>query len=81
MDALYWLTSLAALTGVWLNIRRHVACFYLWTATNAVWAWADWRHGLKAQAALQCVYLVLSLWGIWKWSARKKGDGRGEDSR
>lgn len=66
---LYWLTSLAALVGVWLNIKKHVACFWLWAATNAVWAYADFRHGLPAQAALQAVYFTLSLYGIWKWSA------------
>ena len=64
---LYWLTALAALIGVWLNIRRHVACFYLWAVTNAIWAVADYRHGLPQQAALQAVYFGLSLYGINRW--------------
>ena len=74
---IYWLTALAALLGVWLNIRRHVACFYIWTVTNAVWAVLDWSHDLHAQAALMTVYLGLSIWGIWKWS-QPKGGHRGE---
>jgi nicotinamide mononucleotide transporter len=75
MDALYWLVSLAALAGVWLNVRKHVACFYIWSITNAVWAYADLTHGLHAQAALQAVYFTLSLWGICAWS--RKGDTHG----
>ena len=66
--AVYWATSVAALLGVWLNIRKHVACFYIWAFTNAVWAYADASHGLTAQASLQTVYFLLSLYGIACWS-------------
>ena len=65
---IYWLVSIAALVGVALNIRKHVACFYVWACTNATWAYVDWTHGLPAQAALMAVYFLLSLWGIWKWT-------------
>lgn len=65
---LYELTALASLVGVWLNIRKHVACFYIWAATNAVWTVADWQHGLPQQAMLQGVYFGLSIHGIVRWS-------------
>jgi nicotinamide mononucleotide transporter len=68
VTVLYWLTSLAALIGVWLNIRKHVASFWIWAFTNAVWAGVDYVHGIHAQAALQTVYFALSIYGIWKWS-------------
>lgn len=74
MQLIHWLTAAFALTGVVLNIRRHVACFYIWTATNATWAVVDWSHGLHAQACLMAVYFALSLWGIWQWTQPKKGD-------
>jgi hypothetical protein len=67
VSEIYWLVSLAALTGVWLNVRKHVACFYVWSVTNAVWAYADWIHGLHAQATLQAGYFVLSIWGVVSW--------------
>ncbi len=67
---IYWLTSLAALIGVVLNIRRHVGCFWIWSVTNAVWLYADLTHGLYAQAALMAIYLVLALYGISSWSRR-----------
>jgi nicotinamide mononucleotide transporter len=70
VTALYWCTSLAALVGVWLNIRKHVACFWIWTATNGIWACVDFMYGIRAQAALQLIYLGLSLYGIRKWSKR-----------
>ena len=71
-SAAYWLTSLAALIGVWLNIQRRVACFWIWMVTNAVWVVADIRHEIYPQAALQSVYFLLSIYGIWRWSKRSE---------
>jgi nicotinamide riboside transporter PnuC len=68
VTALYWATSVASLVGVLVNIRGHVACFWIWAVTNAVWAVADWQHGLPQQAAVQAVYFGLSIYGIRRWS-------------
>lgn len=77
MDALYWLTAVAALTGVVLNIHRHSACFAIWAVTNATWAVVDYSHGIHAQAALQAIYFGLSIYGLVKWrSARRMCEGR-----
>ena len=74
---LYWVTSVAALIGVWLNIKKHVACFWIWAFTNATWTYVDLQHEIYPQAALQAAYFVLALYGIIKWSAqvryRRKG--------
>jgi nicotinamide riboside transporter PnuC len=69
---MYWVVSAAALVGVVLNIRKHVACFYIWASTNAIWVYADWNHGLPAQATLQALYCALSIWGICAWSADRR---------
>jgi nicotinamide riboside transporter PnuC len=65
---LYWLMAVISLVGVVLNIHGYRVCFVLWAISNATWAVADYRHGLPQQAALQAVYFLLSLYGIWKWS-------------
>ena len=70
-STVHWFTSVAALLGVWLNIRRNVACFYVWFVTNTIWAYADFQHGLPAQAALQLFYVAFSVYGIWSWSRTK----------
>jgi len=65
---LYWLTSIAALIGVWFNIKKHVSCFYIWTCTNAIWVYADIEHEIYSQATLQAVYFMLAIYGICTWS-------------
>ena len=68
--AFYWIVSVAALIGVWLNIKKNVACFWIWAFTNAAWLVVDVKHGIYPQAALMAVYLVLSIYGIYKWRGR-----------
>ena len=77
---MYWLVSMASLIAVVLNIKRSVLSFWIWSGTNAVWTYADLTHGLLPQAALQGVYFVLSIYGIWNWTARKKGPSHGSDN-
>ena len=72
MTTLYWLTAAAALLGVVLNIRKHVACFWIWSVTNAIWAYADYAHGLTPQAAVQAIYFALSIYGIARWSKDRR---------
>jgi nicotinamide riboside transporter PnuC len=74
MSIFYWVVAIAALFGVYLNVRTNVACFWIWAATNATWTYADFTHGLHAQAALQAGYFFLSLWGIWSWSRHGEED-------
>ena len=74
---LYWLVSLAALLGVVLNIRKSAWCFPIWIGTNATWAVVDWTHGLVAQAALMLVYLILAIYGCWRWTMDEQ---RGESA-
>ena len=75
MEIIYWITALAALLGVWLNVQKHVACFWIWAVTNAVWTYADITHDLLPQAGLQAVYFGLSIYGIWKWGMESKKGG------
>ena len=70
---IYWLTAAAALLGVLLNIRKHVASFWIWSVTNATWTYVDYQHGIYPQAALQAVYFLLSIYGIWRWTVPKEG--------
>jgi nicotinamide riboside transporter PnuC len=79
MTFVYWVTSLAALLGVLLNIRKQVAAFWIWSVTNAVWTYADLTYGLYPQAALMAAYFALSIYGIWSWS-RKEGGLDGEEA-
>jgi len=67
---LYWVTAGLSLLGTWLNVRRHRACFAIWTATNAVWIQASFSHGLPEKGTLHVAYLLLALYGAWHWRPR-----------
>ena len=67
MTVVFWLTAIASLAGVWLNIERKAACFVLWMVSSAVWAFADATHGLVPQALVQACYFCLSIHGFVRW--------------
>ena len=72
--ALHWITAVAALVGVWLNIKKHVACFWIWTGTNAAWAYVDLVHGIYAQSVLHVIYVALAVYGITQWRERSSDE-------
>jgi len=74
MSIIYWATALIALTGIVLNIRKNVICFYLWAISNASWCAIDLNHGIYAQSLIQAVYFGLSIYGAWKWTADSKNN-------
>src|SRR5262249_17667445 len=69
---IYWITAVASLLAVWLNIRHCGACFWIWSVTNAIWMYADVVHGLMPQAIVQGIYLALSFYGITAWRNREE---------
>ena len=64
--------TLFALLGVVLNIKKKVACFYIWFFTNVSWCIVDFYKGIPMQSALFAIYAVLALYGIYEW--REKND-------
>ncbi len=64
---LYWICAAAAMLGVWINIRKHPACYWIWLCTNAVWTYSCFDHGMHAQACLHIAYMGLSVYGIRQW--------------
>lgn len=67
-----FLLTIAALTGVVLNIKKKISCFYVWLVTNVCWAVIDFYKGIPAQGVLFTVYAGLAVYGIYEW--RKSND-------
>lgn len=71
-----WFTTALCLLGTVLNVKKMVACFYLWTVGNVMWLAFDLMQGLYSRAVLDTVQLILALWGIKCWSRHPpKGNG------
>lgn len=60
--------TILALIGVVLNIKKQVACFWIWLVTNISWAVVDFYKGIPLQGVLFSVYACLAVYGIWEWS-------------
>ena len=65
-----WLLTALSLVGTALNVKKRIACFYLWTVVNIAWVFVDFRQELYARSVLDGVHLAFAVWGIWDWTKR-----------
>lgn len=80
-----WLEIAAMLTGlagVWLTVRENVWCFPMGILNVTLYAWLFYTPEVRlyADALLQCIYIVLLVYGWVKWSG-KKGDKKISESK
>ena len=66
---LWGLTTLSLL-GTALNVKKRIACFYLWAVVNVAWVFVDCHQGLWARSALDGVHFACAVWGIFDWTRR-----------
>ncbi len=62
----WFLTGLSIL-GTIYNLQKRAAGWVIWTIANFGWIVIFTMKGLMAEAFLFSVYLVLSIYGIFKW--------------
>ena len=66
---LWGLTALSLL-GTALNVKKRIACFYLWAVVNVAWVFVDCHQGLWARSALDGVHFAFAVSGIFDWTRR-----------
>lgn len=62
----WFLTGLSIL-GTLYNLQKRVAGWVIWTISNIGWIVSFSLKGMLAEATLFSVYLILSVYGIFKW--------------
>jgi len=67
-----WLITIASIIGTVANIYKKKWCFWIWLVTNSLWLIIDFRAGLYAQAFLFGIYLLLAVWGLYRWNRDKE---------
>lgn len=60
-----------SLVATYLNVHKKKVCFKIWLGTNLAWVCYDWWIGAVWQAVLFACYVVLAVWGIWRWKDGK----------
>lgn len=62
-----WLLTALSIIGTLYNLQKRAAGWIIWTISNAGWIMSFTMKGLLAEATLFSVYLILSVYGIFKW--------------
>lgn len=58
---------LFGIAGVWLTIRRHIWCWPVGLVNVGLFAFVFFHARLYGAAVLQLVYVVISLYGWYRW--------------
>ncbi len=69
-----WLEVLGIITSlicVWLNTRQNVWGWFWSIISSGIYGVIFWQFGLKSDAELQGVFILLSLYGIYQWKFSK----------
>lgn len=66
-----WILTAVSLTGSFLNVKKKVACFYLWAIGEILWLTLDILNSTYGRAFLDLTQLAFALWGIKEWSEEK----------
>jgi nicotinamide mononucleotide transporter len=72
-----WLEIAAMLTGlagVWLTMRQNIWCFPIGIVNVVLYAWLFFSPGIRlyADALLQCIYVLLLIYGWIRWKENEK---------
>jgi nicotinamide mononucleotide transporter len=69
-----WLEALGIITSlicVWLNTRQNVWGWFWAIVSSGIYGVIFWQFGLKSDAELQGIFILLSLYGIYEWKFSK----------
>jgi nicotinamide mononucleotide transporter len=66
-EAVEYIAAAISMIGVWLTVRHHVAC-WIANATGALlYTIVFWQATLYANALLQSVFMIMSVYGWLQW--------------
>lgn len=61
------IATFLAVTGVILNNRKMIGCFYIWLVSNTITLGIHSYSGIWSLAARDLIFLVLAVEGLAKW--------------
>ncbi len=73
-----WAELIAVALSLWMverNMRVHVLAWPLAITSALLYLFLFRRSGLYGEAALQLMFVGVSLWGWWQWRFGQRGDG------
>lgn len=53
--------------GSFLNAKKKIACFYIWSMSEILWMILDLSKGVYGRAFLDFTSLVFAIYGIYEW--------------
>ncbi|MEM7571318.1 MAG: nicotinamide riboside transporter PnuC [Bacteroidota bacterium] len=72
MANLAWIATAFALIYVALAAKSNSWCWFFGAVGCSIWAYVSWKENLLSDAGLQVFYVLVSIWGWWRWQFADK---------
>lgn len=72
METIGYITTMVALLGVVLNVKKSSACFILWCMSNLTFTIINLTQGRYYEVVLFSVQFVIAVWGIYEWIVKPR---------
>lgn len=66
------IATVLSVSGVLLNNRHRIQCFYVWIMSNLLSAVIHWHTTTYSLMARDLIFLALAIEGIWLWRKKEK---------
>lgn len=62
-----WCLTGLSLIGTWFNIQKNILGWVIWAVANTGWVISFVHKGMFPEATLFSAYLILCIYGFFKW--------------
>ena len=63
-----WILAFISIIGTVFNIKKKVACFYIWLIGDILWLIFDILNVCYGRACLDFLQSIMAFWGIVCWN-------------
>jgi nicotinamide mononucleotide transporter len=81
MNLIEWLAAGLGLMGVLLGLAQRTGVWILWIGSSALYLVLYAQVALWGQVGLMVVFIVVSLWGFFRWRAQARALAAGEETQ
>ena len=72
-----YVAALFSLTGIWLNIRKNIFCWFMFMCSDSLWLTYSVLTKQWALSITHIIFMIANIYGFLIWS-KKKGCNDGQ---
>jgi len=68
MRIMIWLSVFSSIIGIFFNYEKNYLCWYFYTFSSIIGFYYFLKLKEYAMVVMNTIYIILNLWGLYKWT-------------